>query len=315
MLDSDTSAVMGQAGADGVYSSALDRALNVVGDPWSLQILRAAFMGITRFQDFKDELKLPRQTLILRLNRLTDESLFYKRPVHSPRLVFEYVLTPKGLDLYPFIIVIWRWHQRWAPDSISLPKHLNHDLCGQSLVPMLVGRCCNEPLFKKDIRAIVRSGAEAIAEMSQEGRRVRLLKGVSSLGVATVVIGDRWSILVLGAVMRGMCNYDSMHKFLNISSNVLSSRLKTLLELDLLSQVQDDVDKRRLNYSMTEKGWDVYPMILSLVHWADRWLAGSRGPDEVYLHTSCGKLTEPVVICQACQHVLHPSDVSIAVSD
>lgn len=90
----------------------LGRALNVIGDPWSWQIIKEGFLGTTRFQDFQDRLGIPRQTLILHLNRLTDASLFYKKPVQHHHLVHEYRLTPKGGDLYPVILAVWRWHHK-----------------------------------------------------------------------------------------------------------------------------------------------------------------------------------------------------------
>lgn len=297
---------------DRVTPRSLSRTLNLIGDPWSLQILRAAFQGIYRFQDFQSLLKIPRQTLMMRLVRLTDNAIFYKKPVKHNRVVYEYHLTPKGLDLYPLMVGIWRWHSRWHLDESILPAKLYHRGCGNSLEPVL--RCvhCHETLKPGavEFHSVLNSSVQ-FAERSS--RRARILNEWEQLGdnfLAVVVIGDGWSILVLNAVLRGIHNYDALQKNLSISSNVLSARLKTLVSLHLLRQQKNTQDGRMQDYTPTEKAQDIFPLIISLIHWGDRWLAGSEGPPDLLRHTSCGQLLVPELCCMACEGRLQAGQVS-----
>jgi DNA-binding HxlR family transcriptional regulator len=284
-----------------VTPGSLSRTLNVIGDPWSLNILRAAFQGVHRFQDFQDQLKIPKQTLMLRLARLTDNAVFYKKPVKHTRVVYEYHLTPKGLDLYAFISMIWRWHRRWHKGEPILPAKLYHRSCGNILEPVLRCGACHESPESGNVE--YQHVTDSSVDLDKSSRRPRILNELEKRGddfLASVVIGDCWSILVLNAVLRGVQNYDALQKSLSISSNVLSSRLKTLLSLNLLQQQQSTHDRRMYSYTATEKAHDIYPIILSLIHWGDRWLAGSEGPPDLLRHTACGQLLTPELCCKAC---------------
>lgn len=294
-----------------VTPGSLSRTLNVIGDPWSLNILRAAFQGAQRFQDFQSLLKIPRQTLILRLTRLTDNAILYKSPVKHTRVVYEYHLTPKGLDLYGFISMIWRWHRRWHMAKSILPAKLYHRNCGNSLEPVLRCSSCHEPPESASVE--YQDVSSSSVDLDKSSRRPRILNELEQLGddfLAAVVIGDCWSILVLNAVLRGIENYDALQKSLSISSNVLSARLKTLVSLNLLQQQQSTQDRRMYRYTATEKAQDIYPIILSLIHWGDRWLTGSKGPPDLLRHTTCGQLLVPELCCTACGEKLRASEVT-----
>lgn len=288
----------------------LVRALDLVGDPWALQIIKEAFLGTRRFQDFQSRLGITRQTLTIRLNRFTEEALMYKAPVHRGRLVYEYRLTPKGSDLYAFILTVWRWHKRWHFDEALLPARLVHRPCGSDLDPVMECAACHGSLSPETVH--LRNVGKL---RDQARRRPRIVNQLKDLGVnflATVVIGDGWSIQVLTAVMRGVHNYDAMRKALGISSNVLSARLKTLVALDLLWTEVDANDGRMVSYRLSDKGVDIFPMILALIQWGDRWLAGQEGPQDILLHESCGALLEPVVYCATCRQRVRLEDVTIA---
>ncbi|RLQ20175.1 transcriptional regulator [Seongchinamella sediminis] len=287
------------------------RTLDVVGDPWALQIIKEAFLGVRRFQDFQSRLGITRQTLILRLNRFTEEALMYKAPVQDGRLVHEYRLTPKGADLYSFIIMVWRWHSHWHADASILPARLYHSNCGKLLQPEMCCHACQGEIAIEDVT--FRSINKAAAVAGSNGRRPRIVNKLEDLGsdyLATVVIGDGWSIQILTVIMRGVYNYDAIRKVLGISSNVLSARLKTLLSLDLLQVQGDDRDGRLVSYHLTEKGRGIFPMILALMQWGDHWMAGSTGPADLLLHDGCGHILEHRVQCAHCRERLRLEDVS-----
>jgi len=290
----------------------LSRSLELVGDPWALSVLRQAFLGVSRFQDFQSTLEIPRQTLVSRLNRFTENAIVYKQPGEYGRLVYEYHLTPKGLDLYHFVLMIWRWHKRWHLDESILPAKLYHRHCGQLLNPVLRCRACDGEVVAGEVDIQERNVAQN-SGFSPSARRSRILNEWEKLGddlLATVVLGDSWSISVLEAVLRGVENYDAIQRSLGISSNVLSTRLKSLLSLQLLEQQANTEDGRKLTYSATKKGRDIFPIIVSLIHWGDRWLAGPNGPPNILRHVACGEILTSNVCCSHCNERIHSSQVT-----
>ena len=248
---------------------------------------------------------------MLRLARLTDSAIFYKKPVKHTRVVYEYHLTPKGLDLYGLISMIWRWHRRWHMKESILPAKLYHRSCGNILEPVLRCAACHE--LPKSGTVEYQYITNSSVDLNESSRRPRILNELERRGddfLAAVVIGDCWSILVLNAVLRGVQNYDTLQKSLSISSNVLSVRLKTLLSLKLLQHQQSTRDRRMYSYTATEKAQDIYPIILSLIYWGDRWLAGSEGPPDLLRHTTCGQLLTPEFCCKACGEKLRAGQVT-----
>jgi DNA-binding HxlR family transcriptional regulator len=290
----------------------LSRALALIGDPWALQILKESFFGVRRFHDFQTRLGISRQTLMLRLERFTDNAIFYKAPVEYERVVYEYRLTPKGADLYTFILMIWRLHRRWHLGASILPEKLYHRTCGHSMEVNMQCSACKAELLPGSVDYQPGPGFDPGTDESL--RRTRIVNELEHLGpnyLATVVLGDCWSVLVLNAVLRGLENFDAIRKSLQISSNVLSARLRTLMSLELLTQEHSKTDGRKLSYQATTKGRDVYPLIISLIQWGDRWLAGSGGPPDLLRHKTCGQILQSVVYCDHCGEQLRADDVSL----
>ena len=93
----------------------LASAIEVVGDRWTLLILRAALYGVRRFDDFQAELKCPRTVLSGRLKGLVDAGLLVKRPYKAPgkRARPEYSLSAMGLSLRPILIGLTQWGDAW----------------------------------------------------------------------------------------------------------------------------------------------------------------------------------------------------------
>ena len=119
------------------------RALEVVGERWSLLIVRdALFGGITRFADFQRSLGLARNILSSRLDRLVKAGLMERRqPERSP--YHEYHLTEKGEDLKPVVIALSHWGDRWAAPN-GAPILYRHAGCGGDVQQQLVCGDCGQ---------------------------------------------------------------------------------------------------------------------------------------------------------------------------
>jgi DNA-binding HxlR family transcriptional regulator len=127
------------------------QALDVVGEWWSLLILRDAFQGVRRFEDFQRRLGVARNVLSERLQRLVDEGVIERRLYQSKPDRYEYRLTDKGLDLYPVIIGLLRWGDKWASGTDGPPLILSHRQCGHDVTPVLSCPACGEELGARDM--------------------------------------------------------------------------------------------------------------------------------------------------------------------
>src|SRR3954462_8924933 len=107
----------------------LARTLEIVGERWTLLILREAFLGVRRFDDFQRRLDVSRTILAGRLDRLVDEGLLARERYQERPDRFEYVLTQKGLDLWPAINALRAWGDVYETPN-GAPRLFVHEPCG-----------------------------------------------------------------------------------------------------------------------------------------------------------------------------------------
>ncbi|TMK88849.1 MAG: helix-turn-helix transcriptional regulator [Actinobacteria bacterium] len=132
------------------------QALSVVGDRWTLLILRDAFMRVRRFEDFQERTGAPRPLLADRLKTLVDEGVLEKRLYSERPDRFEYRLTEKGLDLWPVLVSLLRWGDKWATGSAGPPVEVRHKACGHVVHPELACPDCGGWLTATDMEASYR---------------------------------------------------------------------------------------------------------------------------------------------------------------
>jgi DNA-binding HxlR family transcriptional regulator len=132
--------------------------LEVVGEWWSMLIVRDAFLGVKRFDDFQQRLGISRNVLSQRLARLVDAGVLVKVPYseHPPR--HHYSLTDKGRDLWPVLTAMRQWGDRYAaPDGP--PLQAIHKECGETCEARMTCSVCGEPIGPRDVRAVPGPGA------------------------------------------------------------------------------------------------------------------------------------------------------------
>jgi DNA-binding HxlR family transcriptional regulator len=122
------------------------RTLEVVGEWWTLLIVRDAFLGVTRFDEWQERLGIARNVLATRLERLVEEGILERRryQVRPPR--DEYVLTAKGRDLGPVLAALRTWGDDHAPTPGGPTTVLVHDECGHTTRPVNTCSHCGQPL-------------------------------------------------------------------------------------------------------------------------------------------------------------------------
>ena len=111
------------------------RTLELVGARSTLLILREAFFGTRRFDDFRRRVGITEPIAAARLRELVDAGLLARRPYQDPgrRTRQEYVLTDKGRDLFPVLIALMYWGDRHLADPAGPPVRVWHDGCGAAL--------------------------------------------------------------------------------------------------------------------------------------------------------------------------------------
>ena len=114
------------------------------------------------------------------------------------------------------------------------------------------------------------------------------------------VIGDRWTLLVLRDCFLGGRRFDDFEASLGLSPHLLSTRLAKLVEHGILERRPYQERPARFEYRLTEKGRDVYPVIVSLLRWGDRWMGSKDGPPVELVHRGCGHVTTPTLTCSVC---------------
>src|SRR4029450_2425643 len=120
------------------------------GDRWTLVILRQAFNGIKRFEDFQETLAISRSLLSDRLNRLVDAGVLRREPYKdSVRTRDRYRLTEMGLDLYPVLMALRQWGDRYLADGFP-PADIRHRDCGGEPVLELGCSKCGEEVGARD---------------------------------------------------------------------------------------------------------------------------------------------------------------------
>jgi DNA-binding HxlR family transcriptional regulator len=117
--------------------------MEILGEKWTVHVLREAFMGIRRFEDLRIRTRIPRQVLTSRLAMLVDRGLLKRVPYQEPgaRVRFEYRLTQKGLDLYPVLVALRDWGDRYLADPEGPPLETIHRDCGEQVHVVL--RCAD----------------------------------------------------------------------------------------------------------------------------------------------------------------------------
>jgi DNA-binding HxlR family transcriptional regulator len=130
------------------------RAIDALGDAWSLLVLREMFLGAHRFDQLQEHLGIARNVLAARLRHLVDGGILEKRlyQPHPPR--YEYHLTPRGIDLYPVIVSLMQWGDRYVADAPpGGPIVLEHKTCGQLTSVVQACSACGAPVTARDMRA------------------------------------------------------------------------------------------------------------------------------------------------------------------
>lgn len=305
-------------------SSAAQRTIAVVGDAWSLRILRTIFRGKRRYGDFVQAFGVSRAVLAGRLAKLVDQGVLIRDATGGGHP--QYRLTEQGLDLWTLFLAMWLWESDWGtavdPDTWApdLPRaRLSHRDCGHAMRPRLLCAHCQTDILPFDTRAeipqaglltglistppqvsVYRRGRQTQAEGTDPAKpSQRLVR----------VVGDRWNGAVVAAAFRGTRQFSRFQDELRIGPTQLSARLTELQQLGIL-RAQAYAGARQ-EYRLTRAGIALFPITLEMMRWGTRWLMDER-PSMTLRHLPCGQVLTARWHCGHCAVPLLRETVSFS---
>lgn len=289
-------------------ASPLGRALVLMGDMWTVRIVRAIFAEQRRFQDLRDSLNISDPVLSRRLRGLIDDGLLYTRAYQSHPPRHEYLLTEAGVDLWRVMVALWSWDRTWAGAHHSdSGLRLRHHVCGNSTRPVFgCGQCGAIGLTARDTRGTV----DDRLLLDVVGRRPRRSRTIAGPIDAAGVLGDRWSTLILSDALMGSRRFHEFQSHLKISPVTLTHRLEMFVEAGMLSRESVAVGGRRQEYRLTPKGIDFFSVTATINSWAARWLADDGQSGLSLIHLACEAELAPQFTCNSCNGVLERPEIS-----
>lgn len=123
------------------------------------------------------------------------------------------------------------------------------------------------------------------------------------------VVGEWWTLLIIREATFGTCRFDDFQASLGIARNTLAARLARLVDRGILDRCQYQERPARYEYRLTEQGRELFPVVIAMWTWGDRWLTGPEGPASVLRHVY-GKQVQAVMICAHCAAPIEAHEVS-----
>ncbi|GAA4454522.1 helix-turn-helix domain-containing protein [Phytohabitans houttuyneae] len=131
---------------------------------------------------------------------------------------------------------------------------------------------------------------------------------------AMAILGERWTFVVLRDIFAGIRRFDDMRQRSGIPRQVLANRLAMLVDNGVLRRVpyREPGARPRDEYRLTDKGFDLYPVLAAVAEWGNRYLADPEGPPVAIVHRECGQEVQSVMRCASGHDALKPREVASA---
>jgi DNA-binding HxlR family transcriptional regulator len=141
-------------------------------------------------------------------------------------------------------------------------------------------------------------------------RQTSFAQMACSMARSLELIGDWWTPLIIRDLQLGVDRFDALADDLGISRNLLTTRLAHLAEHGIVARRRYQEHPPRDSYVLTEAGQDLWPVLMALTAWGDRWATAEAGPPLLFEHRRCGHRFTPTVSCDACGEAVDPTEVT-----
>lgn len=292
--------------------STISDALQILVDPWRFLIIREAFFGAERFNEFAAALGMPRATLAKSLTRLIEGGVLESRALGGHGSWKRYVLSPSGRDLFaPLLGLMW-YGDKWLWQGVP-PTALFHEPSRTWFSPRLVWEHDRSPVDPRTVRFLVEDGywrpREEPGPRSHRIDRKGQVRGWRrcSMERTLALVGDRWTFLILQEFFHGNKRFEEFGRNLNIASNILADRLENLVRSGFLDKLGGPAPR----YQLTPKGWDIYGPMVLLKSWGDRWLRDGVRITSRYVGRRTGEPTRAIVVVPATDAPVRAEEVTL----
>ncbi|MFE0024648.1 winged helix-turn-helix transcriptional regulator [Amycolatopsis sp. NPDC059021] len=282
------------------------RALELLGDQWTLLILQGVFLRFRRYEQLRLRLGISPTALSGRLGALVENGVLLRTPYRDTnRTRHEYRLTERGLELWPLFISIWAWEREWIPGRREVLPTLIHLDCGLTTSAPLGCGTCGCRVDARDISAKrLDATGIGVATASKRFRR----KDAEPLAHDPVMffpdtmelLGDRWSTGLVSSAMLGARHFSEFERELGIGPSVLSGRLSRLVEVGVLRTETAATRADARAYRLTSKGLAFFPALAFIVEWARGFEVPGQDADLTLYHDECGNRLLPTLLCDHC---------------
>ena len=290
-------------------ASSINRALDEIGDRWSLLIIGDVLWGMHSFGELLAATGISRGVLTDRLKWLESVDCLQRRfPDGNPRRP-SYHMTRKSVDLYDVALTSLAWERKFFREPEMDAIELVHQDCGHVFHPEMACKHCNKEILASDVE--FHDGPGARRDLRQKKVRRRSSKSIKDVPTERPVyknlihlIGDRWTANVIALAYHGIKRFDGFHTELPIATNVLADRLKFLTAEGVFLAVPYSERPLRFDYHLSEKGLALFPFFVALLQWGDKWCSDKSGPPMLLTHTACNEHLIGEVRCDHChRHV------------
>lgn len=282
-------------------ATSLRRAGRILGNTWTMLILKEAINGVRRFGEFQRNLNIPKQTLSQQLAELCRNEMLYRKYLNANAGTVYYQPTPKTFDLQQAMYSIWLWH-RANPGPIEvLPFDLIHETCGQVLSATYRCTKCNDPITNTSLTITPTEPRQYEGHLRPRLSRrndsaFSAVQGREDTLIAASVVGDSPSTEILYTLFKGPRHLGALARELQIGKPVLRDRLDKLIALGM---IQETKEGRLSVFATLPRSDKIYPLVLCIAEWGDRWCNGDNPPPEIRVH-SCGHLLDARMKCDHC---------------
>ena len=294
-------------GANGIAMS-----YGLLADEWSLWIVHQALRGATHYTDWVHRGPIPGSALTSRLASLVEGGVLTKIRYSDRPVRHQYQLTARGRQVWPILIAMWAWERRWVESAgVDLPR-MRHTTCGAFFEPLLTCTACDGDAVWSSLSGGPGPSGSWARNMPQSARRQRSRgdKRPDEVVDETMqLIGNPWSMSILGAILQGMTRFSDIQRNLSASPTVVADRLRVFSELGVVAQVPSPDRADRMEYRLTDKGRAFLPVALLMIEWGQRWFLAPEGPALLLTHTTCGADLQSRLTCSECREPLRGATI------
>ncbi|MBX5487236.1 MAG: helix-turn-helix transcriptional regulator [Mycolicibacterium hassiacum] len=292
-------------------TNAIGRMLAVLGDEWSLLIIRESLLGATKYSDFS-RLPISHAVLTARLRSLVRDGLLVQQVYQQQPLRAGYLPSAECRRLWTVLLSIWHWERTWVDRADELPL-MRHRDCGEEFAPMLCCAQCQAPTEALDIDARwgPSGGWARSVPRATTRRRLRSDDQPGMFPQTMAVFGNRWSAAILGAAFLGTRRFNDFQSRLSAPAPLIAERLKVFCDIGILQAAAHPKRSDWSEYHLTPKGLAFYPVVATAIGWAHTTYHGDEGPALVQTHRRCGAEFSPLLVCDQCHKPLTGTAVEI----